>query len=58
MESYLLVTFKVTSDGEAGHPMDHIIRRIPVDADGEPDPKHVAALAERIRAELRHKARR
>ncbi len=56
MAEPLFVTFKVTHEGEQGHPMDHIIKRIEVDDAGNADADAVARLMESISRELARKA--
>lgn len=53
----LLVTFKVTADGEQGHPMDHLVKRVDVDTDGEPTQASLDALLDGIRREIKRKLR-
>jgi hypothetical protein len=50
------VTFKVTRDGEVGHPMDHILTTIPVGPDGQADDDAIAEVVERLRREVRRTA--
>lgn len=52
---YLLVTFLVTRDGEQGHPMDTIVKRVDLTADGQP--VAIDRLTEAIVREIGLKAR-
>lgn len=49
-QEYLLVTFLVTRDGEQGHPMDAIVKRVDLTAGGQP--VDVARLTEAIVREI------
>lgn len=52
---YLLVTFLVTRDGEQGHPMDSIAKRVDLTADGQP--VAIGRLTDAIVQEISRKAR-
>lgn len=54
---HLFVTFKVTREGEQGHSMDHVLKRVDVDPAGDVEGASLAALAESLRREIRRKAR-
>ena len=53
---YLLVTFLVTRDGEAGHPMDTIVKRVDLTVGGSPAPDAMDRLADSIAREIARKA--
>jgi hypothetical protein len=53
----VFVTFKVTREGEVGHPMDHVLTTVPVGSDGEANEAALALIVERMRREVRCKAR-
>lgn len=51
------VTFKVTGEGEQGHPMDHILTRVDLDPDGRPTDQSLAVVMQRLRREIAAKAK-
>lgn len=53
---HLLVTFLVTREGEQGHPMDTIVKRVDLACDGTPMPAAMYRLAESIAREVVRKA--
>lgn len=55
MNERLFLTFKVTRDGEDGHPMDHVLKAVYVE-NGELTAESLAGVAARIQDEVRRKA--
>lgn len=53
---YVLVTFLVTGDGEPGHPMDTIVKRVNLTEAGTADEPSMARLADAIAREVASKA--
>ncbi len=53
---HLLVTFLVTREGEQGHPMDTITKRVALTDDGTPTAATLARLTESIAREVARKA--
>jgi len=51
----LFITFKVTREGEQGHPMDHIVKRIEIGPDGAADEASIGRLVDSVRREIRRK---
>lgn len=49
---HLLVTFLVTRDGERGHPMDTIVKRVDLAGDSTPTPATLDRLTESIASEV------
>jgi hypothetical protein len=54
----LFLTFKVTREGEDGHPMDHVMLPVDLAEDGGLSSGSFAVVTRRIQAELRRKATR
>jgi hypothetical protein len=52
LPGFLLITFKITEDGERGHPMDHLVFRIDLDKDGDPVPESFDRVCGKIRREI------
>ena len=57
-EQRLFLTFKVTREGEDGHPMDHVLLPVDLADDGGMTDASFARVTQRIQTELRRKATR
>jgi hypothetical protein len=56
--SHVIVQFLVVEDGERGHPMDVISRRVDLDVGGNPTLEKLADLTGRIRHHIELKVQR
>ncbi len=55
MRPPVFVTFKVTTEGVEGSPMDHVLTTIQIDDDGAPVPESMTTLESRLRREIARK---
>lgn len=53
---YVLVTFLVTREGDQGHPMDALVKRVDMSDDGTPVVATLERLTESIAREVIRKA--
>ncbi len=55
MKPALFVTFKVTEEGDEGHPMEHVLTVVQVGDDGEPTAESMVESDRRVRREIARK---
>ena len=58
MTAPLFVTFKVTEEGEEGHPMEHVLTVVQLGTDGAPTAESVAEVERRLRRAIAWKVSR